>query len=244
MLLAKRGDRKGSWLSVPLNTHIWLGKITCTQQCCNALHSVACEQALHFKWWANAWVSSKAWSGGGKGELATITYKFSFLLHPDKAKYHWLKNNIPEVKVHWWQSWLTHHKFLLMLSEISWVDCSLSGVPEVFLGKLLLSPRKNCWQGRRSPFPSMKNYCRLCGGFFLKFHFGAPACSLHKPAIQKTRECSVEVTRKTLCSCVSFHTVKAESTCWFLDPGTYMDGRCAQQKKRKETSGDKCWQIK
>ena len=133
MLLAKRRDRKGSWLSVPLNTHIWLGKITCTQQCCNALHSVACEQALHFKWWANAWVSSKAWSGGGKGELATITYKFSFLLHPDKAKYHWLKNNIPEVKLHWWQSWQTHHKFLLMLSEISWVDCSLSGEPEVFL---------------------------------------------------------------------------------------------------------------
>ena len=179
MLLAKRGDTKGSWLSVPLNTHIWLGKITCTQQCCNALHSVACEQALHFKWWANAWVSSKAWSGGGKGELATITYKFSFLLHPDKAKYHWLKNNIPEVKVHWWQSWQTHHKFLLMLSEISWVDCSLSGKPEVFLGQ---------WQGRRSPFPSMKNYCELCGGFFLKFHFGAPACSLHKPAIQKTNK--------------------------------------------------------
>lgn len=131
MLLAKRGERKGRWLSLPLNTHIWLGKITCTQQCCNALHRLACMEALHFKWWANAWVRGKA-GGWGKGELVTISSKFSFLLCPDEVKYHWLKHDIQEVKVHWWQSWLTHHKFLPMLSKISWVDCSLSGAPEVF----------------------------------------------------------------------------------------------------------------
>ena len=28
----------------------------------------------------------------GKGELATISHKFFFVLHPDKGKYHWLKN--------------------------------------------------------------------------------------------------------------------------------------------------------
>ena len=34
-----------------------------------------------------------------KGELATIPYKFSFVLRPDEGKYHWLKNDVPEIKV-------------------------------------------------------------------------------------------------------------------------------------------------
>ena len=34
-----------------------------------------------------------------KGELATIPYKFSFVLRPDEGKYHWLKNDVPEIKI-------------------------------------------------------------------------------------------------------------------------------------------------
>ena len=37
--------------------------------------------------------------GQGKGELATIPYKFSFVLRLDEGKYHWLKNDVPEIKV-------------------------------------------------------------------------------------------------------------------------------------------------
>ena len=37
--------------------------------------------------------------GPVKGELATIPYKFSFVLRPDEGKYHWLKNDVPEIKV-------------------------------------------------------------------------------------------------------------------------------------------------
>ena len=37
--------------------------------------------------------------GQRKGELATIPYKFSFVLRPDEGKYHWLKNDFPEIKV-------------------------------------------------------------------------------------------------------------------------------------------------
>ena len=39
--------------------------------------------------------------GTAKGELATIPYKFLFLLRPDEGKYHWLKNDVPEIKVEW-----------------------------------------------------------------------------------------------------------------------------------------------
>ena len=35
--------------------------------------------------------------GRGKGKLATISFKFSFLLRPDEAKYYWLKNDAPPV---------------------------------------------------------------------------------------------------------------------------------------------------
>jgi len=34
--------------------------------------------------------------GQRKGELATISHKFSFVLHPDEGKYHWLKSDVPE----------------------------------------------------------------------------------------------------------------------------------------------------
>ena len=37
--------------------------------------------------------------GQTKGELATIPYKFSFVLCPDEGKYNWLKNDVPEIKV-------------------------------------------------------------------------------------------------------------------------------------------------
>ena len=39
--------------------------------------------------------------GPRKGELVTITHKFSFVLPSDEGKYHWLKNDVPEIKVDW-----------------------------------------------------------------------------------------------------------------------------------------------
>ena len=47
------------------------------------------------------WASEASCEGPEKGELATIRYKFSFVLRPDEGKYHWLKNDvleIPEIK--------------------------------------------------------------------------------------------------------------------------------------------------
>ena len=45
------------------------------------------------------WASEASREGPAKGELATIPYKFSFVLRPDEGKYHWLKNDVPEIKV-------------------------------------------------------------------------------------------------------------------------------------------------
>ena len=56
--------------------------------------------------------SSKATRGERKGELATISYKFPFLLCPDEAKYYWLKNDVPSINFDWGHSWLTCHKYL------------------------------------------------------------------------------------------------------------------------------------
>ena len=45
---------------------------------------------------ASEWLRRK---GKRKGELATISHKFSFVLRPDKGKYHRLKNDVPAIKV-------------------------------------------------------------------------------------------------------------------------------------------------
>ena len=56
-------------------------------------------------WASEKRVSRERWSerrsreGQGKGELATISHKISFVLRPDEGKYHWLKNDVPEIKV-------------------------------------------------------------------------------------------------------------------------------------------------
>ena len=69
----------------------------------NVSVKLACEQALLFRRVKR--VSRERASerrsrkGQRKGELATIPYKFSFVLCPDEGKYHWLKNDIPEIKV-------------------------------------------------------------------------------------------------------------------------------------------------
>ena len=64
---------------------------------------VACEQALLFgrvKRVSRERASERrSREGQRKGELATIPYKFSFVLRPDEGKYHWLKNDVPEIKV-------------------------------------------------------------------------------------------------------------------------------------------------
>ena len=64
---------------------------------------LACEQALLFgraKRTARERASERrSRKGPAKGELATIPFKFSFVLRPDKGKYHWLKNDVPEIKV-------------------------------------------------------------------------------------------------------------------------------------------------
>ena len=64
---------------------------------------VACEQALLFgrvKRVSRERASERrSREGPAKGELATIPYKFSFVLRPDEEKHHWLKNDVPEIKV-------------------------------------------------------------------------------------------------------------------------------------------------
>ena len=64
---------------------------------------LACEQALLFgraKRVSRERASERrSREGQRKGELATIPYKFSFVLRPDEGKYHWLKNDVPENKV-------------------------------------------------------------------------------------------------------------------------------------------------
>ena len=47
------------------------------------------------------WVSDGCHEGPRKKELATISHKFSFVLRPDKGKYHWLKNDVQDIKVDW-----------------------------------------------------------------------------------------------------------------------------------------------
>ena len=65
--------------------------------------TIACEQALLFgrlKRVSRERASERrSREGPAKGELATIPYKFSFVLRPDEGKYHWLKNDVPEIKV-------------------------------------------------------------------------------------------------------------------------------------------------
>ena len=67
-------------------------------ECC-----VACEQALLFgrvKRVSREHASKRrSREGPAKGELATIPFKFSFVLRPDEGKCHWLKNDVPEIKV-------------------------------------------------------------------------------------------------------------------------------------------------
>ena len=64
---------------------------------------VACQQALLFgrvKRVSRERASKRrSREGQGKGELATISHKISFVLRPDEGKYHWLKNGVPEIKV-------------------------------------------------------------------------------------------------------------------------------------------------
>ena len=68
-----------------------------------AVSQLACEQALLFgrvKRVSRERASERrSREGPAKGELATIPYKFSFVLRPDEGKYHWLKNDVPEIKV-------------------------------------------------------------------------------------------------------------------------------------------------
>ena len=67
------------------------------------IYFLACGQALLFgraKRAARERASERrSGEGPAKGELATISFKFSFVLHPDEGKYHWLKNDVPEIKV-------------------------------------------------------------------------------------------------------------------------------------------------
>ena len=49
--------------------------------------------------WASEASQRRSGEGLAKGELATIPYKFSFVLRPDEGKYHWMRNDVPEIKV-------------------------------------------------------------------------------------------------------------------------------------------------
>ena len=54
----------------------------------------------------------REWEGLRKGKLSIISYKLSFLLRPDEAKYCWLKNDAQSINFDWRHSWLTHHYWL------------------------------------------------------------------------------------------------------------------------------------
>ena len=64
---------------------------------------IACEQALLFgraKRVSRERTSErKIREGQRKGQLATISFKISFVLRPDEGKYNWLKIDVPENKV-------------------------------------------------------------------------------------------------------------------------------------------------
>ena len=64
---------------------------------------LSCEQVLLFgraKRAARERASERrSRKGPRKGELVTITHKFSFVLPSDEGKYHWLKNDGPQIKV-------------------------------------------------------------------------------------------------------------------------------------------------
>ena len=62
--------------------------------------------------WANeASCARVSEQGVRKGEFAMICCKFSFVLRPDEKKYHWLKSDVPEVKVDSLQAYLACRKF-------------------------------------------------------------------------------------------------------------------------------------
>ena len=48
--------------------------------------------------------------GRTEKKLATVSYKFSFLLCPDEGKYHWLKNDALPINFDSWYSFPTRHK--------------------------------------------------------------------------------------------------------------------------------------
>ena len=54
---------------------------------------------LFCRWPSLQTFSSPIWASEGlrKGELSTVSHKFSFVLRPGEGKYHWLKNNAPEI---------------------------------------------------------------------------------------------------------------------------------------------------
>ena len=64
---------------------------------------IACEQALLFgrakRVTQEHMSEQRSREELRKGELATISHKILFVLCPDKGKYHWLKNDVPENKV-------------------------------------------------------------------------------------------------------------------------------------------------
>ena len=64
---------------------------------------LSCEQVLLFgrvKRAARERASERrSRKGPRKGELVTITHKFSFVLPSDEGKYNWLKNDVPQIKV-------------------------------------------------------------------------------------------------------------------------------------------------
>ena len=66
-------------------------------------YSLACEQVLLFgrvKRVSRERASERrSREGQGKGELGTISHKISSVLRPDEGKCHWLKNDVPEIKV-------------------------------------------------------------------------------------------------------------------------------------------------
>ena len=101
-----------------------------------------------------------------KGELAEISHKFSFVLRPNKGKYHWLK--------------VTLQKLKLIDNRPSWPALNFRGkwrnTTKHFLCRAIteLTQKKKTSKGGKYLSPSVRDNCRLCGCSF-KVKFGPQA---------------------------------------------------------------------
>ena len=146
-----------------------------------------------------------------KGELAAISHKFSFVLRPNKGKYHWLK--------------VTLQKLKLIDNRPSWPALNFRGkwrnTTKHFLCRAIteLTQKKKTSKGGKYLSPSVRDNCRLRGCSF-KVKFGPQAShngteNLFQSSKQKGL---FGVILAKLCESVNFYLVQNVVCCvWRID---------------------------